>query len=74
MEGFWKFLDNMAESDPDQYKKFIDEQMKDMKKEIKKEKEEEVKQQTIQSTPAFCIKALVARIVDSKEKKKDTGI
>lgn len=25
MEGMWKFLDNMAESDPAEYKKFIDE-------------------------------------------------
>ena len=25
MEGMWKFLDNMAESNPGEYKKFIDE-------------------------------------------------
>jgi hypothetical protein len=24
MEGYWKMLDNMQESDPEQYKKFID--------------------------------------------------
>jgi len=24
MTGFWKFLDNMAESNPEEYKKFID--------------------------------------------------
>ena len=31
MEGYWKMLDNMNESDPEGYKKFIDGQMKEMK-------------------------------------------
>lgn len=43
MQGYWKMLDNMSESSPEEYKKFIDEQMKDMSSEIKKEKEEEIK-------------------------------
>lgn len=25
MEGYWKMLDNMSSSNPDEYKKFIDE-------------------------------------------------
>jgi len=25
MQGYWKMLDNMSESSPDEYKKFIDE-------------------------------------------------
>ena len=37
MTGFWKFLDNMAESNPEEYKKFIDGQMTDMKEELKKD-------------------------------------
>ena len=49
MEGFWKFLDNMAESNPEEYKKYIDESMADMKSEIQKEKDQEVKTQTITS-------------------------
>ena len=47
MEGFWKFLDNLAETNPDEYKKFIEGQMTEMKQEVTKEKEEEVKKQTI---------------------------
>ncbi len=39
----WKMLDDMAESNPDKYKKFIDEQMKEMKQEINREKEVEAK-------------------------------
>jgi hypothetical protein len=43
MEQMWKYLDNMAESNPDEYKKLIDEQMKEMKQEVDKEKEAEKK-------------------------------
>jgi len=32
MEGYWKMLDNMAGSNPAEYKKFVDEQMKEMRK------------------------------------------
>ena len=31
MEGMWKMLDNMAESKPEEYDKFIAEQMTEMK-------------------------------------------
>lgn len=66
VNGFWKFLDNLADSSPEDYKKFIEEQMKDMKQDVAKEKEEEVKKQTIVSEPAFCMKALIARKVEGK--------
>ena len=69
MEQMWKYLDNMAESNPDEYKKLIDEQMKEMKQEVDKEKEAEKKAQTIQSEPAFCIKFLVAKKIEEKDKK-----
>jgi len=42
--------------------------MKDMSTEIKKEKDEEIKQLTIVGEPSFCMKALVAKKVDPKEK------
>ena len=61
--GFWKFLDNLHESSPEEYKKFIDEQMQEMKSTIGKEKEEETKKQTIESTAAFCMRILIARKV-----------
>jgi hypothetical protein len=38
MEAMWKMLDDMAEKDPEQYKKFIGQQMSEMKQEISKEK------------------------------------
>eukprot|EP00347_Sterkiella_histriomuscorum_P009421 403341278 len=77
VSGFWKFLDNLQQSSPEEYKKFIDEQMTEMKTEISKEKDEEVKKQTITSNPGFCMKALVAKRVDQtqqKDQKKDQGI
>ena len=47
MEDMWKMLDDMAQNDPTEYKKLIDEQMTEMKSEIGKEKEVEEKKQTI---------------------------
>ena len=64
MDGFWKFLDNMAESDPEEYQKFIDGQMKEMKTEMKKEEEKEIQELTIKSQPSFCMKTLVYKKVD----------
>lgn len=31
MEGYWKMLDNMNSNNPDEYKKFVDSQMGEMK-------------------------------------------
>lgn len=47
MEGFWKFLDNMAESNPDEYNNYIKGQMTDMKQEMGKEEEQKAKQNTV---------------------------
>ena len=40
MEGYWKMLDNMHQSDPGEYKKFIGTQMTEMKEVTAKEREE----------------------------------
>lgn len=69
MEKMWAYLDNMASTNPTEYKKFIEEQMGEMKQEISKEKEEEKKAQTIQSEPAFCVKCLVAKKILAKDRK-----
>ena len=47
MEGYWKMLDNMQENDPNQYKKFIDEQKKEMEEYTKIEEKEKDKKNTI---------------------------
>lgn len=47
MEGYWKMLDNMSENDPNQYKKFIDEQKKEMEEYTKIEEKEKDKKNTI---------------------------
>ena len=47
MDGYWKMLDNMQENDPNQYKKFIDEQKKEMEEYTKIEEKEKDKKNTI---------------------------
>ena len=47
MDGYWKMLDNMQENDPNQYKKFIDEQKKEMEEYTKMEEKEKDKKNTI---------------------------
>jgi hypothetical protein len=66
MDGYWKFLDEMSESNPDEYKKFISKQMDEMKEDKEKEKAEETKKHTIKSTPSFSVKILIARKVENK--------
>jgi len=39
MEGYWKMLDNMHQSSPDEYTKFIGDQMTEMKSTNKIERE-----------------------------------
>ncbi len=41
--------------------------MEEMKADTKKEKEDEIKALTIQSDPAFCVKLLVAKVLDPDE-------
>lgn len=41
MEGYWKMLDSMSSNNPDEYKKFVESQMSEMKQ----AKEEEEKQE-----------------------------
>lgn len=73
MEGYWKMLDNMNESDPSAYKKHIDEQMKDMKEHKNQEYLEGLKQKTITSNPYFSFSVRPAKLVDqTKEPAKAT--
>ena len=51
-EHMWKFLDEMAESDPEGYKKFIAQQMQEVAEEKKKKAETEA---MFTPTPAFVI-------------------
>jgi hypothetical protein len=64
MEGYWKMLDNMNEKDPDQYKKFIDSQMDEMKEYREEEQREEQVKRTINSDPYFCFSIRPAKLVD----------
>jgi hypothetical protein len=73
MEGYWKMLDNMNDKDPEQYKKFIDQQMDEMKEYREEEQRDEQLKRTINSDPYFCFSIRPARLVDQKaqEQKED---
>jgi HSP90 family molecular chaperone len=53
--NIWKMLDDMANSDPDQYKKFIDKNMKEGFEDAKQKKEEKEKPFKVKPHPGFCI-------------------
>ena len=80
MEGYWKMLDEMAGSNPDEYSKFIDKQMSEMKEFDKEETKKEEIKFSIQSQPyfAFCVRP--AKILehskagDSKPSSDKDGI
>ena len=58
IEGYWKMLDGMSQDSPEEYKKFIDEQMKEMKEYESQERKQEEDKFSIRSEPyfAFCMK------------------
>ena len=67
--GYWKMLDGMAEKDPEEYKQFINSQMKEMKEHEKIERKQEEDKFSIQSQAyfSFCIKP--AKILEGKPEK-----
>lgn len=53
--NIWKMLDDMANSDPDQYKKFIEKNMKEGFEDAKQKKEEKEKPFKVKVRPGFSI-------------------
>lgn len=64
MEGYWKMLDNMAESKPEEYDKFIKDQMSEMKAHDAEENKREEMKWSIQSEPYFAFSVLPAKILE----------
>lgn len=71
MEGYWKMLDNMNESNPDQYKKFIDDQMGEMKDHMSEEEKAAQLKSTINSDAYFSFSVRPTRLVSKTEKKPE---
>ena len=69
MEGYWKMLDNMAGSNPEEYKKFIDKNMEEMKQHDQEETKREELQWSIQSTPYFSFYVKPAQILTHDKTK-----
>ena len=68
MEGFWKMLNGMAESTPEEYKTYIDSQMKEMEATYEKERKAEEERFNVESQPHFCFCIKPARIIPEEER------
>lgn len=74
MENFWKYLDDMSQENPEEYKKFISEQMKKgINQKAEEEKTEETqKQQEILLKPKtfLCLRFKLSKILKEKQAEK----
>lgn len=68
MEGYWKMLDGMSSNNPDEYKKFVESQMSEMKQAKDQEEKIEQKNQTITSEPYFNFSVRPAKLIDASKK------
>ena len=64
MEGYWKMLDGMADSNPEEYKQFIDKQMDEMRTFDREETKKEESKWSIQSQPYFAFSVKPAKILE----------
>lgn len=64
-------LDEMSESDPKEYEKFVEKAQKEGREEIQKEKEKEKEEKGIQSEPVMCVKLKLTQLSTKKEENKD---
>ena len=64
MEGYWKMLDNMAQSSPEEYNQFISKNMEEMKEFDREETKREEVSWTIESTPYFAFSVKPAKIYE----------
>ena len=62
IEGYWKMLDGMSQESPEEYKNFIDEQMKEMKEYEAQEKKQEEDKFSIKSEAYFAFGIKPAKI------------
>eukprot|EP00743_Colponemidia_sp_Colp-15_P005291 GILK01005690.1.p1 GENE.GILK01005690.1~~GILK01005690.1.p1 ORF type:complete len:360 (+),score=68.12 GILK01005690.1:42-1082(+) len=69
-DHFWKHLNELAESDPEEYKKFIQSQLQDGMKEIEKEKNEKRSQApAIQPESGFAVRTALKQTTDTHPSK-----
>jgi hypothetical protein len=66
MEGMWKMMDEMHTNDPEEYKKYVDKNMTEMKDHNAKEKVQEDKKSTINSEAYFTLSIRPSKIQEAK--------
>jgi hypothetical protein len=68
---YWKMLDDMAEKDPKEYDKFVNDHISEGKEEIKKEKDKDRDTNGIESKVFLCAKLKVIEIANTKDEEAD---
>ena len=63
-------LNGLAESTPEEYKQFIDSQMKEMNEHVEKERKIEEEKLAVESQPHFCFSMKAAKIIAEEERVK----
>lgn len=75
IENFWKYLDDLSEKDPEEYKKFISQQMKKGLNQEQKDKKEEEKKSLILKPKSFiCLRFKILKIKKESQGAKDKDI
>ena len=76
MGNFWKYLDDMSTENPEEYKKFISEQMKKGLNQKIEDKKDETKEIFLKSKTFLCLRFKISKILKEKnaEKEKDIKI
>jgi len=74
MENFWKYLDDLATEKPEEYKKFISEQMKKGFDNKIEDKKEETKQIILKPKLFICLRFKISKILKEKCSDKENDI
>jgi hypothetical protein len=70
MEGMWKMMDEMHQNNPDEYRKYVDKNMTEMKAHHVEEKKVEDKKHTINSQSYFCFSVRPSKVSTAPPKKQ----
>lgn len=74
MENFWKYLDDLSTQNPEEYKKFISEQMKKGLNQKMEEKKDETKEILLKPKTFISLRFKISKIMKEKTVEKDNDI
>lgn len=74
MENFWKYLDDLSQENPEEYKKFISEQMKKGLNKKIEEKKDEIQEILLKPKVFLCLRFKISKILKDKNPEKNNDI